>query len=199
MEEKELTFTRDTIEKATVEYEMKENHVGYLKITEFDDVTYDQYVNAMDDLENQGMERLIIDLRSNPGGNVSTVCDILKTLLPKGMIVYTEDKNGEKTEYKNDEDHTFDKPLVVLVNGNSASASEIFTGAVQDYGLATIVGTQTYGKGVVQQLIDLQDGTCLKLTVSQYYTPKGRSINGVGIEPDEIVEYEENKEDRQCR
>ncbi|RGO25121.1 S41 family peptidase [Dorea sp. OM02-2LB] len=195
MEEKELTFTRDTIEKATVEYEMKENHVGYLKITEFDDVTYDQYVNAMDDLENQGMERLIIDLRSNPGGNVSTVCDILKTLLPKGMIVYTEDKNGEKTEYKNDEDHTFDKPLVVLVNGNSASASEIFTGAVQDYGLATIVGTQTYGKGVVQQLIDLQDGTCLKLTVSQYYTPKGRSINGVGIEPDEIVEYEENKED----
>ena len=118
MEEKELTFTRDTIEKATVEYEMKENHVGYLKITEFDDVTYDQYVNAMDDLENQGMERLIIDLRSNPGGNVSTVCDILKTLLPKGMIVYTEDKNGEKTEYKNDEDHTFDKPLVVLVNGS---------------------------------------------------------------------------------
>lgn len=84
MEEKELTFTRDTIEKATVEYEMKENHVGYLKITEFDDVTYDQYVNAMDDLENQGMERLIIDLRSNPGGNVSTVCDILKTLLPEG-------------------------------------------------------------------------------------------------------------------
>ena len=83
----------------------------------------------------------------------------------------------------------------MLVNGNSASASEIFTGAVQDYGLATIVGTQTYGKGVVQQLIDLQDGTCLKLTVSQYYTPKGRSINGVGIEPDEIVEYEENKED----
>ena len=116
-------------------------------------------------------------------------------MLPEGVIVYTEDKNGTKTEYKNEEDHTLDIPLVVLVNGMSASASEIFTGAVQDYGIGTIVGTKTYGKGVVQQLVDLQDGTYLKITISEYFTPKGRSIQKKGIEPDVTVEYEKNERD----
>ena len=190
-----VTATRDTVQAQTIEYKLMDDKIGYIRVSEFDTVTYDQYKEALDDLEKQGMTGLVVDLRNNPGGSLSTVCDMLDLMLPKGLIVYTEDKDGKKTEMKSDEEHQFTKPLAVLVNGNSASASEIFTGAVQDYGLATIVGTQTYGKGVVQQLIDLQDGTCLKLTVSQYYTPKGRSINGVGIEPDEIVEYEENKED----
>lgn len=191
----ELTATRAKVEARTVEYEMKDAETGYLQITEFDDVTLDQYEQAMEDLKRQGMKRLVIDLRSNPGGNLDTVCDILKTMLPEGVIVYTEDKNGTKTEYKNEEDHTLDIPLVVLVNGMSASASEIFTGAVQDYGIGTIVGTKTYGKGVVQQLVDLQDGTYLKITISEYFTPKGRSIQKKGIEPDVTVEYEKNEQD----
>lgn len=189
-EKVELTAVRAKIEMQTVEYEMKENHIGYLQILEFDDVTLNQFNQAMEDLRNQGMERLIVDLRSNPGGNVDTVCDILRSILPEGMIVYTENKDGKRTEYKNEEDHTLDLPMVVLVNEYSASASEIFTGAVQDYGIGTIVGTTTYGKGVVQQLIDLKDGTYLKLTVSEYFTPKGRSIHEKGIEPDVVVEYQ---------
>ena len=191
----ELTATRAKVEARTVEYEMKDAETGYLQITEFDDVTLDQYKQAMEDLKSQGMKRLVIDLRSNPGGNLDTVCDILKTMLPEGVIVYTEDKDGNKTEYKNEEDHTLDMPLVVLVNGMSASASEIFTGAVQDYGIGTIVGTKTYGKGVVQQLVDLQDGTYLKITISEYFTPKGRNIQKKGIEPDVTVEYEKNEQD----
>ncbi|MCI8292573.1 MAG: S41 family peptidase [Hespellia sp.] len=195
-EELELTATRRKIEAQTVEYEMKENQTGYLRITEFDSVTQDQFANALDALEQQGMERLIIDLRSNPGGNLDTVCEMLRMILPEGMIVYTEDKDGKRdTEYFNEEDHTFEKPLVVLVNGMSASASEIFAGAVQDYGVGKIVGTTTYGKGVVQRLVDLQDGTCLKLTIAQYFTAKGRNIHGKGIEPDITVEFEVNEQD----
>lgn len=194
-EELELTAIRDTIEAITVEYEMKDNKTGYIQVAQFEDVTLEQYNNAMDDLRSQGMERLIVDLRGNPGGNLDTVCDMLRTMLPKGLIVYTENKNGERTEYTNDKDSTFDLPLVVLVDGNSASASEIFTGAVQDYGIGTIVGTTTYGKGVVQSLIDLHDGTLLKITISEYFTPSGRSIHGIGIEPDVVVEYQINKED----
>ena len=119
---------------------------------------------------------------------------LLDLMLPKGLIVYTEDKNGKKTEMKSDEEHQFTKPLAVLVNGNSASASEIYSGAIQDYGIGKIVGTQTYGKGVVQQIFDLDDGTAVKLTIAEYFTPKGRSINGKGITPDVKVEYENNEE-----
>lgn len=194
-EELELTAVRDTIEAITVEYEMKENHTGYIQVIEFGDVTLEQYKNAMKDLRSQGMERLIVDLRGNPGGNLDTVCDMLRTMLPEGLIVYTEDKNEKRTEFRNEEDHTFDLPLVVLVDGYSASASEIFTGAIQDYGIGTIVGTTTYGKGVVQQLIDLQDGTLLKITISEYFTPNGRSIHGEGIEPDVVVEYKADEND----
>lgn len=189
-EEEELTITRDTIEAQTVSHEMKENNVGYIRITEFDTVTYEQYKEALEDLEDQGMERLIVDLRSNPGGNLDTVCDILDLMLPEGLIVYTEDKNGEREEYTSDEENQFDKPLVVMMNGYSASASEIFAGAIQDYGLGQIVGTQSYGKGVVQSVFDLQDGTSVKLTIAEYFTPNGRSIDGEGITPDVEVEYQ---------
>ncbi len=194
-EEAELTITRDTIQAQTVSYEMKEGNVGYICITEFDAVTYDQYREALEDLESQGMEKLIVDLRNNPGGNLDTVCDILDLMLPEGLIVYTEDKNGEREEYTSDEENQFDKPLVVMINGYSASASEIFAGAIQDYGLGQIVGTQSYGKGVVQSIFDLQDGTSVKLTIAEYFTPSGRSIDGVGITPDVEVEYQYDEND----
>ena len=194
-EEEELTITRDTIQAQTVSHEMKEDNVGYIRIAEFDAVTYDQYKEALEDLESQGMEKLIVDLRSNPGGNLDTVCDILDLMLPEGLIVYTEDKNGEREEYTSDEEHQFDKPLVVMMNGYSASASEIFAGAIQDYGLGQIVGTQSYGKGVVQSIFDLQDGTSVKLTIAEYFTPNGRSIDGEGITPDVEVEYQYDEND----
>lgn len=193
-EELELTATRDTIEVKTVSYEMKENQIGYIRVSEFDTVTYDQFKEALDDLENQGMQGLIVDLRNNPGGSLDTVKNMLRLLLPEGTIVSTKDKNGKKDEITCDGTHEFKKPMAVLVNQYSASASEIFSGAVQDYGTAKIVGVTTYGKGVVQQLMDLGDGTCLKVTIAEYYTPNGRSINGKGVEPDVEVEYQYDEE-----
>lgn len=189
-EQLELTATRDKIEAQTVSHKMLEDNIGYIQVTEFDSVTTDQYKSALDDLENQGMTGLVVDLRNNPGGNVSTVCDMLDMMLPEGLIVYTQDKDGNKETAVSDEEHQFTKPLVVLMNGNSASASEIYAGAIQDYGIGKIVGTQSYGKGVVQQIFDLGDGTSVKLTIADYYTPKGRNINGKGITPDVEVEYQ---------
>ena len=194
-EELTVTAVRDTIEVQTVEYEMKEGNIGYLSVSEFDKVTYDQFSEALDSLEEQGMEGLVIDLRNNPGGNLDTVTDMLRLLLPKGTIVSIKDKDGNTEELTCDGEHEFTKPLAVLVNQYSASASEIFSGAVQDYGTGQIVGVTTYGKGVVQQLTDLGDGTYLKLTIAEYYTPSGRSINGIGVEPDVEVEYKYDEND----
>lgn len=189
-EELELTATRDIVEVQTVTSEMKDGQIGYIAVSEFDSVTYDQFEEALNDLESQGMQGLVIDLRGNPGGSLTTVTDMLKLLLPEGTIVSTKDKNGNTEEITCDGSHEFTKPLAVLVNQYSASASEIFSGAIQDYGTGTIVGMTTYGKGVVQQLMDLGDGTCFKVTIAEYYTPSGRSINGTGVEPDVEVEYE---------
>lgn len=194
-EEMDVTVTRDVIETKTVEYEMKEDSIGYIRVEEFDKVTYDQFKMALDDLEGQGMNSLIIDLRGNPGGQLTTVTDMLKLFLPEGVIVSTKDKYGNTDEITCDGDYEFKKALAVLVDGRSASASEIFSAAIQDYGVGTIVGTQTYGKGVVQQTIDLGDGTCMKITISEYYTPSGRSINGTGVTPDVEVEYEYDEND----
>lgn len=191
----ETTATRDLIQVQTVDYEMKENQIGYIAVSEFDQVTYEQFQTALEDLEAQGMQGLVIDLRSNPGGSLSTVTDMLKLLLPEGTIVSTKDKYGNTEEITCDGSKMFTKPLAVLVNQYSASASEIFSGAIQDYGIGKIVGVTTYGKGVVQQIIDLGDGTCLKITIAEYYTPSGRSINGEGVVPDVEVEYEYHAED----
>ena len=158
---------------------------------EDDDVTTDQFLTALDTLEAQGMEALVVDLRNNGGGLVSSVCAILDRLLPEGLIVYTEDKYGNREEEFSDAEHSFDKPMAVLVNANSASASEIFAGAVKDYGAGTLVGTTTYGKGIVQKIYPLSDGTAVKLTVSKYYTPDGNNIHGTGIEPDVKAELPE--------
>lgn len=187
----EVELTRREVQIPTVEYEMLDNQIGYIRLVEFDEVTADQFKEALEDLENQNMEKLIIDVRNNPGGVLQVVCDMLDQLLPEGLIVYTEDKNGNRKEYTSDEEHQFTKPLAVLANENSASASEIFAGAIQDYGIGTIVGTTTFGKGIVQRTFYLSDGTGVKLTVAKYYTPKGHDIHKKGITPDVEIELDE--------
>lgn len=192
--ELELTAVRRKIEVPTVEYEMKAEQIGYIAISEFDTVTYDQFKNALDDLESQGMKGLVIDLRGNLGGSLDTVVNMLNLILPKGVVVSTKDRDGNTEEYTCEGRHEFTKPMAVLVNQYSASASEIFAGAVQDYGTGEIVGVTTYGKGVVQQIIGLNDGSSVKVTISEYFTPSGRSINGEGVTPDVEVEYEQDEE-----
>ncbi|MEZ3488153.1 MAG: S41 family peptidase [Lachnospiraceae bacterium] len=192
-EEVTVTAVRNTIQAQTVKYRMLEDSIGYIAVSEFDLVTFDQYQAALNDLTNQGMKGLVVDLRNNPGGNLSTVCDMVDLMLPKGLIVYTEDKEGNRQEMESDDEHQFGLQLAVLVNGSSASASEIFAGAIQDYGTGKIVGTKSYGKGVVQQIFDLKDGTCVKLTIAEYFTPKGRNIHGKGITPDVEIEYERDE------
>lgn len=187
----EVELTRREVQIPTVEYEMLDNQIGYIRLVEFDEVTADQFKEALEDLETQNMEKLIIDVRNNPGGVLQVVCDMLDQLLPEGLIVYTEDKNGNRKEYTSDEEHQFTKPLAVLANENSASASEIFAGAIQDYGIGTIVGTTTFGKGIVQRTFYLSDGTGVKLTVAKYYTPKGHDIHKKGITPDVEIELDE--------
>jgi carboxyl-terminal processing protease len=186
----EMDVTRSKIESPTVTYEMYDNGVGYIRITEFDDVTVNQFTTAMDSIKEADAKGLILDLRSNPGGSLSAVVDIARQMLPKGLIVYTEDKNGKREEYTCDGKQELQIPLVVLVNGNSASASEILAGAIKDYGIGTLIGTTTFGKGIVQRILPLTDGTALKLTISAYYTPNGNNIHGIGIEPDIACELD---------
>lgn len=188
---KDLTITRDVINQETVAYEMLEDNIGYIQITGFQEVTYDQFRKAYDDLEAQGQQGMIIDLRNNPGGLVEIVAQIADEILPEGLIVYTEDKYGKREEIKSDGESQFTKPLVVLVNENSASASEILSGAVKDHEVGTIVGTTTFGKGLVQGSYQLEDGSALKVTVAKYFTPDGNYIHEKGIEPDIAVELPE--------
>lgn len=192
MEEIEVDVERSAVEVPTVNTKLlgeKEN-IGYLQITEFDDITPDQFTEGMAELRESNIEGLIIDLRSNPGGSLQAVCDIARQILPKGIIVYTVDRNGEREDYTCDGAHEIDIPVVVLVNQYSASASEILSGAIKDYKLGKLVGMTTFGKGIVQRVFDLKDGTAVKLTVSNYYTPNGNNIHGIGIEPDVEVEYD---------
>ncbi|MFR5191244.1 MAG: S41 family peptidase [Lachnospiraceae bacterium] len=186
----DIEVERQKIESPTVEYQMLDNDMAYIQITEFDLVTTDQFEQAYKQAQADGMKGLILDLRSNPGGNLSTVCDIARMILPKGLIVYTEDKYGKREEYTCDGANQIKVPLVVLTNGYSASASEILAGAVKDYGIGTLVGTTTYGKGIVQKVINLSDGSAVKLTVSNYFTPNGNNIHKIGIEPDVEVEFD---------
>lgn len=186
----DIEVERQKIESPTVEYQMLDNDMAYIQITEFDLVTTEQFEEAYKQAQADEMKGLILDLRSNPGGNLSTVCDIARMILPKGLIVYTEDKYGKREEYTCDGANQIKVPLVVLTNGYSASASEILAGAVKDYGIGTLVGTTTYGKGIVQKVINLSDGSAVKLTVSNYFTPNGNNIHKIGIEPDVEVEFD---------
>ena len=190
-EELEIEVTRRKIEVPTIEHTMLDSNIGYIAISEFDKVTVDQFLSAVEELEEKGQRGLIIDVRNNPGGLLDSVTKMLDRLLPEGLIVYTEDKYGNREEIKSNASDYFDKPLVVLTNGNSASASEIFAGAIQDYGIGKVVGTNTFGKGIVQSIFPLPDDTSVKVTVSKYFTPNGRDIHEVGIAPDVEVELDE--------
>lgn len=180
----EVTVERRKVEVPTIETKMLDNDIGYILITEFDEVTVAQFDKAISDLEAAGMKGLIIDVRDNPGGLLDAVVKMLDRILPPGLLVYTKDKYGRRQEKDATNPDKLTAPLAVLINENSASASEIFAGAIQDYKAGTVIGMTSFGKGIVQQLIPLSDGTAVKLTISKYYTPKGRDINGTGIEPD---------------
>ncbi|MCR4641074.1 MAG: S41 family peptidase [Lachnospiraceae bacterium] len=200
--ELEKDVTRRKVETPTVEYEKKEKGIAYISISEFDVVTIDQFAEALAEARGDGMKGLVLDLRSNPGGSLRAVVDIASMMLPKGRVVYTEDKYGRQQSYDCDGRHEIDVPMVVLVNGNSASASEILAGAIKDYKKGTIMGTTTFGKGIVQQIFPLTDGSAVKLTVSHYYTPNGNDIHKKGIEPDIEVKfdseaYQKDKSDNQ--
>jgi len=186
-----LKMTRRVINIPTVSYEMLDEEIGYIVINEFDDITVSQFAEAKQALFDQDMQKMIVDLRNNPGGTLASVVQILNDMLPKGMIVYTEDRYGSRSEYECDGADELDIPLAVLINEESASASEIFAGAVKDHGIGTLVGTTTFGKGIVQRIAQLSDGTAVKLTISRYFTPNGNNIHETGIEPDVVVELDE--------
>lgn len=189
-EEFDEVVTRRKVETPTVKYEMKDDGIAYIVISEFDQITVTQFQEALDSAYAEGMRGLVLDLRGNPGGSLSAVVSIGDYMLPQGLIVYTEDKYGKREEYKSTGKHEIDVPMVVLVNGGSASASEILAGAIKDYEKGVLMGTTTYGKGIVQRVMSLGDGSAVKLTVSHYYTPNGNDIHKVGIEPDIEVEFD---------
>ncbi|MDY5775627.1 MAG: S41 family peptidase, partial [Lachnospiraceae bacterium] len=186
----EYDIERDKVEVPTVEYEMLENNVGYIQITEFAEPTETQFTEAVNALQAQGMQAMIVDLRDNPGGYLSAVTEILDDILPEGITVYTEDKYGKRQNYTSDDEHRIEIPMAVLINENSASAAEIFAGAIKDYDYGTLIGTKSFGKGIVQTVKQLKDGSAIKLTTAKYYTPNGNYIHEVGIEPDVELEYE---------
>lgn len=180
---------RRQVEIPTVEYQMLEGKIGLIQISEFSDNTSQQFDDAIKDLQEQGMEAMIVDLRDNPGGVLTAVCDMLDEILPAGTMVYTEDKYGNRSDYDSDES-CLDIPMAVLINENSASASEIFAGAIKDYEYGTLIGTTSFGKGIVQSIIPLEDGSAVKVTMAKYFTPKGNYIHEKGIAPDIELEYE---------
>lgn len=196
-EEVEVEVTRQNVEVETVTSQMLEDNIGYIKISEFEGMTVQQFDAAYKQVQEDGAKALIIDLRANPGGQVNSVVDIAGNFCPEGLVTYMEDKNGRRQEYSCSGENVWDKPLVVLIDGNSASASEIFAGAIRDYEAGTLMGTKSFGKGIVQQTISLGDGTALKLTFAKYYTPNGENIHKKGIEPDIEVEYEKPAEDEE--
>lgn len=203
-DEVSLSIERREIEVPTVEHKMMEDKIGYILVTQFDKVTADQYQSAVDDLTSQGMEKLIIDLRGNPGGMLTTAVSMLDYMIrddravrneslnddTKGLLIYTADKNGKGEQYHCSDGHEVNVPTAVLMNGNSASASEAFAGAMRDYKKAILVGEQSFGKGIAQNLIPLQDGTAVKITTAHYYTPSGFDLHGKGLTPDVEVKLD---------
>lgn len=185
-----VTMSRRKVESPTVEFSMMEDDMAYIRVAEFDDVTVDQFADALAMARGSDAKGIVLDLRGNPGGNLSAVVDMCRMILPEGLIVYTEDKNGKRSEYSSDGTKELELPLVVLVDRNSASAAEIMAGAIKDYGIGTLVGTTTFGKGIVQQIMPFRDGSAVKITISAYYTPNGNNIHGIGIEPDVPCDFD---------
>lgn len=199
---KEYTVERREIVENSVSYEMLDSKIGYIAISRFntnrdgsEETTYTEFVDAIEKLDADGMEKLIIDVRDNPGGVLGVVCDIADYILPEGIITYTETRAGVRTEYKSDKNE-FDIPMAVLINGSSASASEILAGALKDYDRAEIIGKTSFGKGIVQNVFPFSDGSGMSMTISKYYTPNGISIHEIGVEPDIEVEMPEEYKDQ---
>ena len=189
--EVELDLTRRSIEVETVTGKMLDNNIGYIAVSQFDAVTSEQFKSNIESLQSQGMTKLIVDLRGNPGGLLDQVVDMLDYILPEGLVLYTEDKYGEREEYYSDGSHELKIPMVVLVNENSASASEVFTATFRDFEWGKVVGKTTFGKGIVQNVLPLGDGTAVKITTQHYYPPSGYDLHKVGIKPDIEVDLNE--------
>lgn len=187
----DITITRDNIKLKTVGHKMLDNNIGYIQIVSFSEDTANEFNEAYNDLKNQGMKALVLDLRNNPGGLLTTCVEIAKKLVPKGEIVSIVDKQGNKETYPSSLEAP-EYPLVVLINKNSASASEILSGAIQDTKAGTIIGNTSYGKGSVQTILPMFEDDAVKLTIAKYYTPSGRSIDGTGITPDIEINLDEN-------
>ncbi len=190
MDQVEFTVDRKKVETITVSHNMLENDTGYIIIGAFEDITEQQFDSALDDLKSKGMKRLILDLRGNGGGMVNAAVHIADDLIGTGVVTYTMDRQGKRFDYNAVTPEKLTIPLVVLVDSHSASASELLTGVIKDYGIGTVVGTTTFGKGIVQNLYPLADGSAVKLTNSKYYTPSGNNIQGTGIEPDVFIELD---------
>lgn len=189
-------IVRDLIEVNPVSYEILEDSIGYIRISRFNDNTLDNMMVALAAMDDHGITKLIIDLRNNPGGYLHEVIEILKLFVPKGPLVHIKYQGNSIDTYRSSLPKAkYD--LAVLVNEGSASASEIFAGAIQDSGAGTVIGTRTYGKGTVQNIIPLLNGDGIKLTIAEYLTPKERSIDGVGIVPDIVVEEKVESFDRE--
>ena len=185
----DVDIVRDTIIIPTVTQKMLDNNIGYIRLSGFERVTYKQFATALSELKTEGAQGFVLDVRNNPGGLLDVVADICNLLVPQGNIVYTEDKNGEQQFLKSDKNY-LDMPMTLLVNGNSASASEVMAGAIKDHGVGVLVGEQTFGKGVVQNIYPLEDGSAVKVTIARFYSPNGVCIHGEGITPDHVVEME---------
>ncbi|MCR5666005.1 MAG: S41 family peptidase [Eubacterium sp.] len=189
-EEMEVEVERKEVEEVSVSSEMLTDDIALVTISEFTSVTTEQYEEEMAKIKKKGAKAVVFDVRSNPGGVITSVTEILDEILPEGTVVYTEDKDGERTDYTSDAENYLDMPIAVLVNGSSASASEIFAGAIRDFDYGTLIGTTTYGKGIVQTILPFTDGSAIKLTTATYYTPSGECIHEKGITPDIELEYE---------
>jgi len=189
----DMDIVREEIRLITVKSDMIEDNIGYIKITSFDDLTYGDFKKNLSSLMSKNIEGIILDLRSNPGGLLDVCVDIADEFLGEGIVVYTETRDGERA-YEKSNKNKIDLPLIVLVNEGSASASEILAGAIKDRNRGTLIGNKTFGKGVVQRIKQLSDGSGFKLTVSEYFTPNGTSIHGVGIEPDIVVDLPDDVE-----
>jgi len=193
---KDYELTRSIIVLKTVKSQVLKGDIGYIRITSFDENTADEFEKAFEKLQKQNIKGLVLDLRDNPGGLLDTSVAIADMILPQGTIVYTIDTNGKKDVWKSDPQN-INMPLVVLVNEGSASASEILSGAIRDFKAGTLIGTKTFGKGLVQNIIDLKDGTGLKVTIARYYTPSGECIQGKGIMPDIVYDLPKELKDKQ--
>lgn len=200
--EMDVTLTRRKLHQDTVSYKMIDKSIGYIQITAFNassstgaKSTDKEFISAFENLQNQGMKKLIIDVRDNGGGRLDVVSEIIDFIVPEGLIMYAQNKYGERDELKSDK-REVNMPMAVLVNGNSASASELLTGALKDYDKAEIIGTKTFGKGVMQTVYPFSDGSGITVTIAKYYTPLGTCVQDDGIEPDIVVQMPESLQDK---